>query len=604
MCGIAGTAGGPPDRALLGAMADEMAHRGPDAAGVWAGDEAGFAFRRLAIIDLDERSNQPMQFGRLRIVFNGEIYNYRELKAELAGRGHVFATEGDTEVLLHAWAEWGEAALDRLNGMFAFAVWDEQDRSLTLATDPFGEKPVYWWSDGDRFAFASDIRALFCDPSIPSDPDAGALQRYLALGLVPARDESFFAGVKRLPASHLLRRRDGRTSVRAYWTPRRREVPARYEDATAELRDLLADSVRLRLRSDVPVGTSLSGGTDSSAIVALVAQTSPEARRHSFTARFPGFERDEWHYAELAADAAGVLEHHATCPTAGELLADLERLVLAHEEPVASSSIYAQYRVMALAKEAGVVVLLDGQGGDELFAGYHGMAGHALRSRDKLAALGELTRRPGALRDLALSFGIDAAASSRTAGRAAARFRRGIASPYADRDAVGGEMLERPHGGGFDRLRRELLVQSFDASLPQLLRYADRSSMAHSREVRLPFLDRRIAEFAWSVPAEWIHSGGQSKRILRDAVAGLVPAPILARRDKVGFETPQARWLAEPAARERIAEVLLDPSARARGLYDSEAVEGDLRAGRWRNTDAVWRALNAELWTRELLERR
>jgi asparagine synthase (glutamine-hydrolysing) len=478
--------------------------------------------------------------------------------------------------------------------MFAFAVWHDERRELTLCADPFGEKPLYWCRDGERLAFASDIRAL--REAVPGvgAPREAALGPYLARGLTPPIDESFFAGVHRLPGAHLLRFAGGRAEVRRYWTPRPVDVPARYPDAVAQLRELLADSVRLRLRADVPVGTSLSGGVDSSAVVGLAGRIGPEATRHAFTAAFPGYERDEWEFAASTAAAAGVIEHHRVLPDADALADDLDALVRDQEEPFSSLSIYAQWRVNRAAREAGVTVLLDGQGGDELFAGYAGIAGWALRARGPRAAGRALLTGGSRRRELLAALGAEHLPAA-----AAHRHRRRLASPYAAADVVEAAVripAPQPDGGG-SPLRRELLRQSFHTSLPMLLRYADRDSMAHSREVRLPLLDRRIAEFALSAPPEFLIAGDTTKRILRDAVRDLVPADVLARREKVGFEPPQARWLAAPALRRRAEDVLLDPGASP--LLDRAALEADVRAGAWRDPTALWRALNLELWLRE-----
>jgi asparagine synthase (glutamine-hydrolysing) len=603
MCGIAGLAGGaPPERAQLERMAATMENRGPDGDGIWADDVAGYAFRRLAIIDLHERSNQPMHLGPLHLVFNGEIYNYRELRDELRSLGHTFETEGDAEVLLHAWAEWREEALDRFNGMFAFAVWDEAERTLTLAADPFGEKPLYYAEAGDRIVFGSEIKAILHDSTVSAAVEEDALALFLTRGSMPEIHTSFFRGIKRLPAAHVLRWQDGRSTLRRYWTPQRVEAPREYAAAVELVRELLLDSIRLRLRSDVPVGTSLSGGIDSSTVVALSAQLAGDHRRHAFTARFRGFERDEWEYAAEVADRAGVMEHHPVEPTADDLLGHLDRLVLDHEEPVGSLSIYAQWRVMEAAKQAGVTVLLDGQGGDELFAGYPTAVGYALRSLPVRAAVRELAGAPRTAALVAQAFAID-----HLPAPARRLYRRRTASIYADRGLVAGSApkirpfasLERRNG---PPLARELLMETFDTSLPNLLRYADRSSMAHSREVRLPFLDRRIAELALSLPASFLYANGVTKRVLRDAALGLVPDSVLTRRDKVGFEPPQKRWLAEPGLRKLAADVLLDPIADRRGLYARAAIEEDVRRGEWRDSDGIWRALNAELWLRALID--
>jgi asparagine synthase (glutamine-hydrolysing) len=595
MCGIAGLAGArAADAAALQRMAGAMTHRGPDGEGIWHDHEVGLAFRRLAIIDLHERSNQPLHFGGLHLVFNGEIYNYVELRRDLRRLGHRFITEGDAEVLLHAWAEWGERALDRLNGMFAFAVWDTAAHRLTLATDRFAEKPLFVHERSGRLAFASEVRALRAADASIGIPDREATDRFLALGTMPSLPATFFADVRRLPPAHIAHWDGLRLDLQRWWQPAPVDVPARPVDVAARLRELLTDSVSLRLRSDVPVGTSLSGGVDSSAIVALSSELAGDHHRHAFTATFPEFGRDEWAYASAVAAGAGI-EHHSVRPELDDLLEDLRQLVTDQEEPFGSTSIYAQWRVMRAAREAGVVVMLDGQGADELFGGYLGIPGWALRSRGARAALAAVARD----RDLAGPVAV--AYSAHVAPRSiAARYRLREASPYVG--AAMASAAARHENGPPDwddwgsPLRRELLNQAFRTSLPHLCRFADHDSMAFGVEVRLPFLDPRVAEFAWSLPASLVYRGGVTKWILRQALRGLVPDVVLERSDKVGFETPEAEWLGSPRGRSRISEILLDDGAA--GGFDRTAVERDLAAGAWRDVSAVWRAVNVELWLR------
>jgi asparagine synthase (glutamine-hydrolysing) len=386
----------------------------------------------------------------------------------------------------------------------------------------------------------------------------------------------------------VLRWRDGQASIRRYWAPQPVQAPDDYPDAVAALRELLTDSIRLRLRADVAVGTSLSGGVDSSAIVALSAHLAGDHRRHAFTARFPGYERDEWRYAEAVGRAAGVIEHHATEPTLERLRADLPAFVAAQQEPVLKLNQYAQWSVFAAAREAGVTVLLDGQGADELLAGYILTRGYALRSMGPRAMARAYASEPAVRLPLRLAVG-----DALLPGAVATRLRRRDVSPYAHASAAD-EIDERPDWPRRrDPLRDELLREAFFTSLPQLLRYGDRNSMAHSREVRLPFLDRRVAELALSLPPGFLLRDGFTKAALRDAVRDLVPAEVLARRDKVGFEPPQARWLGSPTGRTWAGEVLLDADDPA---IDRAAVEEDLRAGAWRDPDALWRAMNVVLW--------
>jgi asparagine synthase (glutamine-hydrolysing) len=595
MCGIAGIAGaGASDDGALGRMASAMAHRGPDGQQTWSDGDVGLAFRRLAVIDLHERSNQPMHHEQLHLVFNGEIYNYIELRDDLRRLGHQFVTEGDAEVLLHAWEEWEGQALGRLNGMFAFAVWDARTRRMTLATDRFAEKPLFFHHADDRLMFASDVRAMrAADPTV-AVPDHHATSHFLALGTMPTLPATFFADVQRLPPAHVARwTPDGALEMRRWWEPQAVDAPRDINAAADRLGELLRDSVTLRLRSDVPVGTSLSGGVDSSSVAAVISETAADYSRHAFTATFPGFERDEWAYAEAAASAAGVLSHHAVSPQMDDLLDDLPALVEAQEEPFGSTSIYAQYRVMRAARETGVVVMLDGQGADELFGGYPGIEGCALRSLGAWAALRALIRN----RRLAETIGI-----AYLAGRAPQALVRShrlrCASPYVDpavaREAADEAYVALDWTPAGSPLHRELFTQTFQTSLPNLCRFADRNSMAFSVEVRLPFLDPNIAEFALSLPTELIWHDGVTKRALRESVRGLVPDVVLNRRDKVGYETPQEAWFGSETGRACLSEILLDRATPDHFLRSE--IERDLSAGKWRDTAAIWRAVNVALW--------
>jgi asparagine synthase (glutamine-hydrolysing) len=596
MCGIAGIAGPWTDWQALERMAEAMADRGPDGQGVWLGEQISLSLRRLAIIDLDERSNQPMHFGRFHLVFNGEVYNYLELREELSGLGHTFATEGDAEVLLHAWAQWDEGALTRLNGMFAFGIWDEERRRLTLATDRFGEKPLLFTENSATVLFASDIRALrAADPSIGL-VDERAVRDFLTFGLMPEFPSTFFNDVRRLPPSHIaLWEPGGPVAARRYWTPAIVDVPRDPTLAARRLRDLLSDSVRLRLRSDVAVGTSLSGGVDSAGIVTLVSRLADDQDRHAFTAAFAGFERDEWAYAEAAASAAGVGVHHAIRPTSDELLDDLSALVCDQEEPFPSTSIYAQWRVMQAARETGVIVLLDGQGADELFGGYAGIAGWVLRSLGPGAVIRGVAADPAVTGEVLAAY-----LAGRAPRRLVHRHRLRRASPYVARELAIAASDEAEFASdwlsGGPPLRQELARQAFRTSLPHLCRYVDRNSMAHSVEARLPFLDPRVAEFALSLPPNLVLRNGETKQVLRDALRGLVPDAILNRRDKVGYETPEESWFAAKPLRLRCAEILLDPASVAAGRYDCRAIEKDIARGEWRDVGALWRAANIELW--------
>ena len=550
-----------------------MAHRGPDSQGVWTADGVGLCFRRLAIIDLDPRSNQPLHHDGLHLVFNGEIYNYRELRSELQASGHAFVTEGDGEVLIHAWREWGEAALARVNGMFAMAVWNEHDGSLTLASDPFGEKPLYYsiaGAVGVRLRHPRTHRGRrrprrpgrggrtgLCRPR----PDAGPEPSSRASSAFPPLICALAGGTRN---RHALLDSDPGRRARAL------------RSAVDALRELLTDSIRLRLRSDVPVGTSLSGGVDSSAVAALCARLGADARRHAFTATFPGYERDEWPYAEEVARAAEVLEHHRAQPTADALGDDLEALVRSQEEPFGSTSIYAQWCVNRAARDAGIVVLLDGQGADELFGGYRRVVGPALGAPVvpappsvflRLAPAWQASSRPplsgpgprehsnelfGSVGSRPIWSGSWPALQCLTCCRPSTGIRVGLrcATSSSEKHSI-------------PAFRTSCATPIATAWLT-LSRFACRTSTAESRSSRC-----RCRSSGSTAAAS---GNGRSAR----PCAGSSRTRFLIAVTRSGSSLPQARWLNSPAAMARLAELMLDPSVRSAGRYDAGAFERDV----------------------------
>lgn len=608
MCGIAGIVDWSGiDRSVLDCMRDRMAHRGPDDAGSLAIGAAGLASRRLAIIDISPDGHQPMTYGPFTITFNGEIYNYLELRNELETLGHRFVSQSDTEVLLHAYAEWKESCLDRLNGMFAFAVWDDEVGELFAARDRFGERPFFYTTVGSSFVFASEVKALQQFPGIQLRPNNEAVYRFLAYGQLTMPDESFFASVKRLPASHRLRWSAQGVSVSRYYSLPTDELSIPFSQAVEQFRGLLRDSVRLRLRSDVPVGSSLSGGIDSSAIVSTVSDLSPDQRRMSFTARFDGFALDEGQFADDVVRRANV-EGHGVRPTARELAEDLDKLVTCQEEPFTSSSIYAQWRVMKLAKSHGVTVMLDGQGADELLGGYPAYVTSFLMTAARDDPRGVRTELAGWRSRNSIPL-------SRLLGGLWMSGYPSVAAPAVERisswmfrndvrlmdDAFAREnanMLHPRRYRDLDLFRSALLCTQEVSILPGLLRYADRNSMAHSVEVRLPFLDHRLAEFVSRLPARYKIHNGVSKRILRRAVSDIVPPNVLARTDKIGFVTPQTSWMRD-GLKDRIDAVIKSPRFRERGIFAPAAIErfwSEHQSGAWDHSNALWRAVVLELW--------
>ncbi len=528
--------------------------------------------RRLAIIDLSIAGHQPMRNARgsLWIVFNGEIYNYRELRDELKARGHAFRTYSDTEVILSAYEEWAEACLERFNGMWAFVIWDTRRRLLFCSRDRFGVKPFYYYWDGRTFLFASEIKGILASGAVEVKPNPPLIYDFLAHGLVDHSEETFFAKIRRLEAGHYLRVTSDRqvTASRYYLFPRSgpsEDVePKDPEKAARVLLDLLTDAVRLRLRADVPVGSCLSGGLDSSTIVCLMNRLlrSEDASRNglgdvkqkTFTSAFVDSPFDERQFSDKVIQVTNA-EPHCVFPDGHALWKELDRLLRHQEEPFGSTSIYAQWNVMRLVREKGVTVVLDGQGGDELFAGYQPYYGFFL------ASLLKAEQPVSFIRELWFIRGILNLSLRQTMRRAASAVLHSMPTPI--QSAVASIRKQTPGPSRFlreefarlyrergDRLTTRLGANLAEQlwndvttfSLPQLLRYEDKNSMAFSVEARVPFLDVRVAEFAAKLPVSLKIRDGWTKSILRQATAGILPEEVRWRRDKKGFPTPEYEW--------------------------------------------------------------
>ena len=570
MCGIAAviaTADNNVPPALCARIDAVLAHRGPDASGLATfrrdgapvepeAAEVALIHRRLSIIDLDPRANQPMASadGRYVVVFNGEIYNFVELREALRRDGRVFRTTSDTEVLIAAYAAWGEAALARFTGMYAFVLLDRQRRELFVARDPFGIKPLFFARGSGHLAFASEIGPLLDVPGVGRGVDLSRICLFLSVGQTDESERTMFADVQSLPAGHFARIPLDKPAVVPvpFWRPTVAVRERSPDVAARELRDALIRSVEIHLRSDVPTGISLSGGIDSSAIIACaraVGGSSTDLRTFSFVAT--GSEVDETPFIEIAARAADADQHTVRIEPA-EIVADIDRLIAVQGEPFGSLSMYAQHRVMGLARDNGIKVILDGQGADELFAGYRPYLARRLTEllasfhlADAIRFARAMMKLPGAgTRLIAQAF--EPAVTPELRGFARHLVGRPLLPPWID-----GEWFVDKNafatGRGLPASRHffhDALVQSLtETVLPALLRYGDRNSMAFSIESRVPFLTPQLADLAYSLPAERLVSGeAVSKAVLRDAMRGLVPDPILDRRDKIAFSTPDRMW--------------------------------------------------------------
>jgi asparagine synthase (glutamine-hydrolysing) len=621
MCGLCGVValGRPPDAETADRMARELDHRGPDGEGSFHEEGVALGFRRLAIIDLSDAGRQPFasEDGRLQLLHNGEVYNYRELRRELEARGHRFRSATDTEVVLAAYREWGEACVERFNGMWAFALWDGDRQRLFCSRDRFGVKPFYYRFERGRFVFASELKAFRADRETRLAPNRKAVRDYLEQGYVDHTDDTFFAGIVRLPPAHCLTVDQRGVRVRRYWALEPRDPPA--GDAAETVRELFLDSVRLRLRSDVPIGTCLSGGIDSSSIACAVDQllrTEAEnarpigERQRTFTVYFEEAGFDERPYAHAVVERTAASPHWVSF-TDSELVANLPAIVEGQDEPFGSTSIVAQWYVMREARRAGLKVMLDGQGADEILAGYHGYFGPFFADLLLGGRLGALRRELGAYRAVHGASAAGAAVAlarpfvpERARWLARAHVRGGAALLHPDLRGLAPtpEANGAPYG---DRLRRQLHLILTRRGLPELLRYEDRNSMAHSLEARVPFLDYRLVELLFSLESGELIERGRTKVVLRRALGDLLPPVVRDRVDKLGFVTPESRWFRGRLG-ELAADVFASRSFAQRGFVDATAARKRLERHRRGELEAgfeLWRALNVELWAREFLDK-
>jgi len=581
MCGITGIFAGRGNAVTPQAiqnLSEAIRHRGPDGHGYFAwtpgeagafgssseicgGQQLGLSHRRLSIIDLSEDARQPMSTvdGRFTITFNGEIYNYLEIRKELEGLGRRFRTSSDTEVLLQAFAHWGADCLARLVGMWAVAMFDNASGDLFLARDPFGIKPLYYMTVGGAFVFASEVKALLTYPGAPRTVSPAAVHDYLRFGFTDRGGETMIDGISALAPAHFVRiAADAPQRVRPerYWQIDPGAAPMRIsrQDAAAELQAILRRSVELHLRSDVPVAVALSGGLDSATIIMLEKdlQRQKETCTFSFIADNPEINEEAW--IDLLIERSGV-DGHKVRIDPRSLPQELDSLVRAADEPFSTTSIFAQTKVFDAVRTAGFKVILSGQGADETFAGYLPYLSSRLRSllsKGQLARAARFIRAASRENQASPAFIITRLLGQVATGSFERVLRQVAGEPvtpawlnkkWFDQHGV------RPRGVARNRrdapLKSHLANTLFDYTIPAILRHTDRTSMAHSIECRVPFLTTELVEFAYALPDDYlIDDSGRTKSLLRQALRGIVPAEILDRRDKIGFDTPQRQWMA------------------------------------------------------------
>ena len=619
MCGICGVIyfnGEQADKKVVEAMRDCLIHRGPDDSGTYVDGCVGFGHRRLSIIDLSDKARQPMsnEDGSVWISYNGELYNHLELRSELESVGHTYSTDSDTETIVHLYEEFGGGCVEKMNGMFSFAVWDANEKTLFIARDRLGIKPLYYLADDEKFLFASELKALLAHPGIERRVDLSAVNNYLTYGYVGS-PQTIFEGIRKLPPGHTLTVREKEVSTRRYWSITYPEKP--YGDESYHLgriRELIKKSVERRLMSDVPLGAFLSGGIDSSIIVALMSEVSDNVK--TFSVGFTDSSFNELEYAKLIAEKFGTDHHEFVVEM--DAIELLPKLVNFYDEPFADSSAIPTYIVSQIARK-NVTVCLSGDGGDELFAGYDRYAGC------KVARVYE--KVPKLLRD-GVSFFVNklpASTSNKSVFRASQRFTGAVdlqeEERYGDwitifneegrRELLNPESGEKIDSTGYiKKFYRECSAKDFIAKtmyvdvktyLPEdLLVKVDRASMAHSLEVRVPFLDHELVEYSQTIPVSMKFPGLKLKHLLKKSVKDIIPKNILHRK-KHGFGVPVGAWF-KKELKSIAYDTLLEKGSPTREYFKAKYVEkilNDHVHGRAEHSHRIWALLFFDLWCRK-----
>jgi asparagine synthase (glutamine-hydrolysing) len=596
-------------------MNDRISHRGPDDDGCFVSEAAGLAMRRLSIIDLSGGA-QPIynETGDIAIVFNGEIYNHAELRPLLEERGHRFRTSSDTEAIVHAYEEWGDDCAAKLRGMFVFAIWDQRRQKLVVARDRLGKKPLYYWCTRGRIVFASEIKSILEDRSAPRTINPRALDAYISLGYVPAPD-TLFAGILKLPAGHTLTFESGRLSIRQYWDlhfqPDDRPT---FAEHCERVHDLLADSVRARLMSDVPLGAFLSGGIDSSVVVGLMSGMMSQPV-DTFSVGFDETGVNELPYARVVAEYFATNHHEIVVDTCDADL--LDTLVWHLDEPVADPAAVPTYLVSALARQH-VKVVLTGEGGDELFGGYDYYRWSSATGIDTLPAGVRRRVIPGMARGVNTMLGRpryhdrtiwywSLPREAQLAAWVAVFTDREKAQLYTPEfqqhlgEHCALESLMRhydPHSD--DRLHQHMYIDTKVWLPDDLLMKVDKTSMAHSIEARTPYLDHHLMEYCATIPEHYKLHHGASKALLKEVAKSILPEQILTRK-KQTFDVPIGTWLNGPL-REPLHDIVAQGIIPGSGIFEPAVIRDrllrDLQAGKPGSARQAWSLLNLAMWTR------
>lgn len=606
MCGISGIINfnnNKVEEKDLRLMMHKMKHRGPDDEGVFIDNNVGFGFVRLSILDLTSAGHQPMHShdNRFVIVFNGEVYNYIEIRDELKEEFH-FKTGTDTEVVLAAYQKWGEACLNKFNGMFAFAIYDKEKQQVFAARDRYGIKPFYYYMDNGRFIFASEIKSIL--PFVPREPNLKIIYDYLMFNRTDHVTETFFKGIKKMQHGSYLRLNNEETKFER-WYNLFEKIGEDKVLTPKEYRELFNDSIKLRLRSDVPVGVSLSGGIDSSSITSVLVEDFDLKELNTFSAVFDSNEpTDESEF--INEFKSSVKNMYYTSPNAETFFQDFEIFIDAHNEPCLDLGPYIQFKVMELASEK-VKVTLDGQGADEQLAGYHNFFSvYYLELIKKIKLLKLLKenisyfKKHGSLDVLKylIYYTLPPKTQNKISKNIYPSINKSLFKEYKNDFSVN-KMLYKPKN------LNESLIQHFEYKLEHLLRWEDLNSMHFSIESRVPFLDYRLVEATLSSPSGQKIKNGETKHILREALLDVLPEKIANRKDKKGFSNPREKWFKTKRFENYIFELINSEKFKNRGIFDSEVANVQYKkhlSGEVDISPEIWKWINIEVWFRKFID--
>ncbi|MCX6782232.1 MAG: asparagine synthase (glutamine-hydrolyzing) [Candidatus Magasanikbacteria bacterium] len=613
MCGIFGVIGKIDEEQARNCL-DTLSHRGPDGYGIWTEKEVFLGHRRLAILDLSERGKQPMSFGNGRywITLNGEIYNFIEIREELKARGHTFISDSDTEVVLAAYTEWGEKCLHKFNGMWAFAIWDRHKEEMFISRDRFGKKPLFYAYINGNFVFASEMKAI--TPLLDTvEPNYEILNNNARIFYYESTDACLIKNIKRFPAGHCAIYKNGNLEIKRYWNTldNLAEVPEKYEDQVEQFRGLFLDACKIRMRSDVPIGTALSGGLDSSAVFSAVAhigknvsdERKPANWQNAFSAAFPGTPIDETMFARKVAQNVGVELSSVTIDPQKYVDKLFDYLYLFEDIYITSPIPFiAVYKAM---RDNGVVVTLDGHAADELFGGYSFDFLHILH--DEMFSFRNSKAVIDTYYDSYINDGVQFKKLPPKFIFWAKEFSRNLvkkAIGYHNHNAD----ENHPEWKRMDYFTQKLYISSHQTVLPTLLRNYDRYSMINGVEIRMPFMDYRIVSFAFSLPWTSKIRNGYTKSVIRDATAAFMPRDIAYRKTKVGFNSPTVDWMRGPL-KHFFMETIHDRNFLNSKFIDPKDVSSKITnvindpRTTFSAAEAAWQSINPYFWEQSFLKR-